>query len=311
MYQTLGLMKIGIRLLILAVSVMALSSCGGNKKVTIKEVGGIKATVELKSKGDLIILKERFEKAGIPNVTYTEEGNKLYTFELPGERDEQRIARLISAEGKLEFWTTIDVSEIPLFSNPESAFGGDVPVDVMPLYSHFSCGNDYNCFRACYGWASDTDTAAVNRLLVSPVIKEYLPAGLRTYWTLKPNFEGKYELIGVDANGNNAPLDSKVITEVSVEKEPTPCININMNERGSKIWAGITRENIGKQIAMVLDGKVLSYPTVMSEITGGKSQITGNFTLQEMVEIAAIIESSKHPAHAIVKEIKWVSPSAE
>lgn len=145
-------------------------------------------------------------------------------------------------------------------------------VSVMALSS---CGNDYNCFRTCYGWASDTDTAAVNKLLASPVIKEYLPAGLRTYWTLKPNFEGKYELIGVDANGNNAPLDSN------------------------------------KQIAMVLDGKVLSYPTVMSEITGGKSQITGNFTLQEMVEIAAIIESSKHPAHAIVKEIKWVSPSAE
>lgn len=298
-------MKTGIRLLILAVSVVALSACGGNKNVTIKEVGGIKATVELKSKGDLIILKERFEKAGIPNVTYTEEGNKLYTFELPGERDEERIARLISAEGKLEFWATVDVNEIPLFYAPTDASG-----EVTELYSHLSCG-EYFSTRACLGWAKDTDTAAVNRLLASPVIKEYLPAGLRTYWTLKPNFEGYFELVGVDASHGKAPLNGSVIMEATVDKEPSPSISINMNEKGSKIWAVFTKGSIGKQIAMVLDGKVLSYPTVMSEITGGKSQITGNFTLQEMAEIAAIIESSKHPAHAIVKEIKWVSPSAE
>ena len=296
-------MKTGIRLLILAVSALAISACGGNKNVTIKEVGGIKAVVELKSKGDLIVLKDRFEKAGIPNVSYKEEGNKLYTFELPGERNEERVARLISSEGNLEFWTTVDVSKIPLFSAPNNA-------DITALYSHLSCG-EYFSTRACLGWARDTDTAAVNRLMASPDIKEHLPAGLRTYWTLKPNFEGYFELVGVDASNGKAPLNGSVITEASVEKEPSPSISINMNEKGAKIWENITRDNIGKQIAMVLDGKVLSYPTVMSEITGGKSQITGEFTLQEMTEIAVILESSKHPAHATIKDIKLVSPSKE
>ena len=298
-------MKTGIRLLILAVSALAISACGGNKNVTIKEVGGIKAVVELKSKGDLIVLKDRFEKAGIPNVSYKEEGNKLYTFELPGERNEERVARLITSEGKLEFWTTVDVNEIPLFSHPDIASG-----KVTELYSHLSCG-EYFSTRACLGWARDTDTAAVNRLMASPDIKEHLPAGLRTYWTLKPNFEGYFELVGVDASNGKAPLNGSVITEAKVEKEPSPSISINMNEKGSKIWETITRYSIGKQIAMVLDGKVLSYPTVMSEITGGKSQITGEFTLQEMTEIAVILESSKHPAHATIKDIKWVSPSKE
>lgn len=296
-------MKTGIRLLMLAVSALAISACGGNKNVTIKEVGGIKAVVELKSKGDLIVLKDRFEKAGIPNVSYKEEGNKLYTFELPGERNEERVARLISSEGNLEFWTTVDVSKIPLFSAPNNA-------DFTALYSHLSCG-EYFSARACLGWARDTDTAAVNRLMASPDIKKHLPAGLRTYWTLKPNFEGYFELVGVDASNGKAPLNGSVITEAKVEKEPSPSISINMNEKGSKIWETITRYSIGKQIAMVLDGKVLSYPTVMSEITGGKSQITGEFTLQEMTEIAVILESSKHPAHATIKDIKWVSPSKE
>ena len=305
MCQILGLMKTGIRLLILAFSVLALSACGGNKNVTIKEAGGIKAVVEINSKGDLIVLKDRFEKAGIPNVSFKEDGNKLYTFELPGERNKERVARLITSEGKLEFWTTVDVNEIPLFSHPDIASG-----EFTELYSHLSCG-EYFSSRACLGWAKDTDTAAVNRLMASPDIQGHLPAGLRTYWTLKPNFEGYFELIGVDASHGKAPLNGRVITEAKVEKEPSPSISINMNEKGSKIWENLTRDNIGKQIAMVLDGKVLSYPTVMSEITGGKSQITGEFTLQEMTEIAVILESSKHPVHATIKDIKLVSPSKE
>jgi len=171
---------------------------------------------------------------------------------------------------------------------------------------------------AAVGYSHYKDTATVNSYLALKQVKELFPKELKFLWTVKPaswdEAEVYFELISIKVSSNDgtAPLTGDVITNARDELEGTSStaqVTMTMNGEGANTWARLTRENIGKQIAIVLDNYVYSYPTVQSEISGGNSQITGNFTIAEAKDLANVLKSGKLPAPAIIIEEAVVGPS--
>ncbi|MBQ7622561.1 MAG: protein translocase subunit SecDF [Bacteroidales bacterium] len=171
--------------------------------------------------------------------------------------------------------------------------------------------------NACIGFAAAADTAAVNKLLATPEVAELFPAEFRPMWSVKPaSFaDNYYELIAIKASNRDgkAPLDGEVVTDARVttndRRGGSPTVSMTMNAEGANIWARLTKENIGKQIAIVLDGTVYSYPTVNGEITGGSSEISGNFTMEEATDLTNVLKSGKLPAPATIVQEQVVGPS--
>lgn len=161
-----------------------------------------------------------------------------------------------------------------------------------------------------------TDTAAVNQMLSSQLAKSILPRDLKLCWTVKALDEAGtvFQLVAlkkVNRDGR-ASLEGDVITDARADFGQTSAyanVSMSMNAEGAKAWARITKENIGKSIAIVLDGYVYSFPTVQNEITGGDSQITGNFTVEEAKDLANTLKSGKMPAPAKIIQEDVVGPS--
>ncbi len=171
---------------------------------------------------------------------------------------------------------------------------------------------------ACIGYAHYSDTARVNKWLKMPQVEALFPAELKAMWTVKPSqfaADGNvYELVAIKSTSRDgkAPLDGGAVTDARVQYGNTggnPEVSMTMNAEGASIWARMTKDNIGRQIAIVLDGMVYSYPTVNTEITGGSSQITGNFDLEEAEDLANVLKSGKLPAPATIIQEQVVGPS--
>lgn len=169
---------------------------------------------------------------------------------------------------------------------------------------------------ACVGRAHYKDTAKIGAILRMPQVQSALPGDLRLLWTVKPiDPSGVYfELVAIknSSRDGKAPLDGGVITDASKSFNNTggsPEVDMSMNAEGSRIWATLTANNVGKQIAIVLDGMVYSYPRVNQEITGGRSQISGNFTVTEADDLANVLKSGKLPAPARIVQEAVVGPS--
>ena len=186
-----------------------------------------------------------------------------------------------------------------------------------PLFSVLQPSNYRG--NACIGYAAAADTAAVNRYLSMPEVSALFPAEFRPMWTVKPSeymqADNIFELIAIKASSRDgkAPLDGGVVTDARVttndRRGGSPSVSMTMNAEGANIWARLTKENIGKQIAIVLDGTVYSYPTVNGEITGGSSEITGNFDMEEATDLTNVLKSGKLPAPATIVQEQVVGPS--
>lgn len=173
--------------------------------------------------------------------------------------------------------------------------------------------------NACIGFASYSDTATVNKYLSMPQIRSIFPPDFRPMWSVKPSsFVGNgniYELVAIKATSRDgkAPLDGDVVTDARVQYNNqgggNPSVSMSMNPDGANTWARMTKDNIGRQIAIVLDGMVYSYPTVNTEITGGSSEISGNFDLQEAEDLTNVLKSGKLPAPATIIQEQVVGPS--
>ena len=172
--------------------------------------------------------------------------------------------------------------------------------------------------NACIGYAHYADTAQINRYFAMPQIKQLFPPEFKPMWSVKASkfFEGDniFELVAIKASSRDgkAPLDGGAVTDARVQYGNTggnPEVSMSMNAEGANIWARMTRDNIGKQIAIVLDGMVYSYPNVQNEISGGSSQITGDFTLEEAEDLANVLKSGKLPAPATIIQEQVVGPS--
>ncbi|MBQ6790246.1 MAG: protein translocase subunit SecDF [Paludibacteraceae bacterium] len=160
-----------------------------------------------------------------------------------------------------------------------------------------------------------TDTAKVNAMLNSQIAKAVLPRDARFYWTVKAIDEANayYQLVALKAQRDGrASLEGDVITDARADFSQISAyanVSMSMNAEGAKAWQRITKDNIGKSVAIVLDGYVYSFPTVQNEIAGGNSQITGHFTVEEAKDLANTLKSGKMPAPARIIEESVVGPS--
>ena len=179
------------------------------------------------------------------------------------------------------------------------------------------------------GMAVSKDMATIDEYLNSDKVRRILPRDLKLMWTVKPMTgaeaqrffsepinpkETVYQLVAIKSTSNNgrAPLEGDVITNAKHNVAQTGSsyeVSMNMNSEGARKWAQLTKANLGRSIAIVLDGYVYSFPTVQSEITGGSSQITGNFTTEEAQDLANVLKSGKLPAPATIVEDNVVGPS--
>ena len=159
------------------------------------------------------------------------------------------------------------------------------------------------------------DTAKVNSMLNSQIAKAVLPRDARFYWTVKAIDEANayYQLVALKAQRDGrASLEGDVITDARADFSQISAyanVSMSMNAEGAKTWQRLTKDNIGKSVAIVLDGYVYSFPTVQTEIAGGNSQITGNFTVEEAKDLANTLKSGKMPAPARIIEESVVGPS--
>ena len=165
------------------------------------------------------------------------------------------------------------------------------------------------------GTAHYTDTAKVMAMLQSQTAKSLLPRELHLCWTVKAidEAEAYYQLVALKSQTSGRPsLEGDVITDARADFGQTSAyanVSMTMNAEGARDWQRITRDNIGKSIAIVLDGYVYSFPTVQNEIAGGSSQITGNFTVEEAKDLANTLNSGKMPAPARIIQEDVVGPS--
>ena len=172
--------------------------------------------------------------------------------------------------------------------------------------------------NACIGYANYADTAKINKFFNMPQVKALFPREFKPMWTVKASQwipgDNIFELVAIKATSRDgkAPLDGGVVTDARVQYGNTggnPEVSMSMNAEGASVWARMTKDNIGRQIAIVLDGMVYSYPTVNGAIEGGSSQITGNFTLEEAEDLANVLKSGKLPAPATIIQEQVVGPS--
>ncbi len=168
------------------------------------------------------------------------------------------------------------------------------------------------------GYANARDTAAIDSIIYSEVASQVLPPDLKLLWSAKPadgiSLKNIYELYALkvtQANGR-APLEGDVVTNASDQFDNLtgqPEVSMSMNTEGARRWAALTKANIGKAIAIVLDGAVYSAPRVNGEITGGQSSITGNFTIEDTKDLANTLKSGRMPAPARIVQEEVVGPS--
>ena len=158
-----------------------------------------------------------------------------------------------------------------------------------------SINNAGQAFRGpVIGMVHYTDTARVSEMLSSTIAKQVLPRDLRLKWTVKAIDEANsvYQLVALKAQRDGrASLEGDVITDARADFSQLSAyanVSMSMNAEGAKTWQRLTRDNIGKSVAIVLDGYVYSFPTVQNELAGGNSQITGNFTVEEAKEAITV-----------------------
>ena len=167
------------------------------------------------------------------------------------------------------------------------------------------------------GYAHVRDTAEISKLIHSPLAKQVLPSDLRLLWSAKPadhvNSKNIYELhaLRVTSADGRAPLEGDVVTDAEdkFDNFGKPEVSMSMNSEGAREWAQLTKANIGKAIAIVLDGVVYSAPRVNGEITGGQSSISGNFTIEDTKDLANTLKSGRMPAPARIVQEEVVGPT--
>jgi SecD/SecF fusion protein len=166
------------------------------------------------------------------------------------------------------------------------------------------------------GTSLSKDTSTVNSYLKMDQVKALLPRNLTFKWTAKAvdDKETLFQLIAIKVTSRDgrAPLEGDVITDARqdyADMGSRPEVSMSMNSEGSKVWARMTKENVGKSIAIVLDGYVRSFPNVNGEITGGRSSITGLESVEEAKDLANILKSGKMPAPAVIIAEDIVGPS--
>lgn len=266
------------------------------------------------------VLRNRIDQFGVvsPNIQVLQGKDGQILLELPGVKDHARVRDLLQRSANLEFYETYTNEQLA------SAFGAllnrlaaDTTVNVAALQGVLQRGG----YGATVGYAPDAKTqAAVDAVLATPAAKSLLPSDLRLRWGVKPTVhtdangnEVNYgiALYALKANGGKPALDGKAVSDAAANPDPIRGIEVSMrmNAEGARQWARVTGQNVGRQVAIVLDDKVYSAPNVNDKIEGGQSSITGDFSLEEARDLANVLKSGKMDAKVHIISDMVVGPS--
>ncbi len=267
------------------------------------------------------VLRNRIDQFGVvsPNIQVLQGKDGQILLELPGVKDHERVRDLLQRSANLEFYETYRAEELgSSFNALLSNLANDTTVNAAPLAMLLSQGASYG---ATMGYAADAKAmAAIDAVLASPQAKTLLPSDLRLRWAVKPTVRTDangqehnfgYALYALRANGGKAALDGKAVSDASSNYDPLRGneVSMRMNSEGARNWARITGQNVGKQVAIVLDDKVYSAPNVNDKIEGGSSSITGDFTIEEARDLANVLKSGKMDAKVHIISDMVVGPS--
>ncbi|WP_294772545.1 protein translocase subunit SecDF [Prevotella sp.] len=244
---------------------------------------------------------------------------------------DQREANVRSGKDEAKDTTAVDTAAAPAAkkatakfqmkkkagaAEKESASQMEQAKKEHPLLSIFQPTG--NGALSLVGYASARDTAEVNKIIYSALAKQILPSDCRLLWSAKPadGIQAKniYELhaIKVTTTNGRAPIEGDVVTDAKDQFNNltgTPEVSMTMNSDGARRWAALTKANVGKAIAIVLDGTVYSAPRVNGEISGGQSSINGNFTIEDTKDLANTLKSGRMPAPAHIVQEEVVGPT--
>ena len=307
------------------------STDGDVKKVLNEEVN---AAVENSNK----VVRSRIDRFGVaqPNIQILRGKGQIgqIMVEMPGIKEPERVRKLLQGSANLEFWETYTLAEVQssLLSLDKRLAGTDkdtaaadttkaaaakksAAADQHPLLSKLAQIQGMQPNNCVVGYATAKDTAAINAMINSEAAKAVLPADLRLAWGVKSASGMKanvFELYALRAINGQPSMQGDVIADAKDEFEQQyhrPIVSMTMTTSGARDWASLTKKNLKKCVAIVLDGYVYSAPVVQSEITGGNSQISGNFTTDDTRDLANVLKSGKMPAPTKIVQEETVGPS--
>ena len=279
-------------------------------------IAAVKEKADMAIDNSFKVLSKRIDRFGVtqPNIQKISGGNGRILVELPGVKEPERVRKLLQGTASLEFWPTFTSGEVYnqlLEAEKIITAGSNDTTVVAPLREILALENTG---YARIGIAHYADTAKINSYLSMPEVKAVLNKGLIPMWSAKPiaGSENHFELVAIKNEGNGAPLDGDAVAEARAQFAQDGGdaeVSMSMNREGAKVWARLTGDNIDRQIAIVLDGLVYSYPNVNDKIEGGNSSITGNFTPEEAQDLANVLECGKLPAPAKIIQESVVGPT--
>ncbi len=270
------------------------------------------------------IVRNRVDRFGVTEPSIVRQGSNRLVVELPGVTDEERVRDLLRGTARLEFRLTADpddlrhsLERIITWFEP-----GDDEFELEDQWEDLEQERQENPLLqvllpqgqgVTFGSAAGVDTSEVNRLLSQPEVQRLLPRDIVLMWTASPQFdmEGRsyYSLIGVR---RQVELTGDVVTEARPtfdQHTNRPEVSMTMNRQGARVWARVTGANIGRPIAIALDGVIYSYPVVQGQITGGRSSITGLASSAEAEDLVNILMSGALPAPLDIVQERTVGPS--
>ena len=307
------------------------SSDADVKKVLNEEVN---AAVENSNK----VVRSRIDRFGVaqPNIQILRGKGQIgqIMVEMPGIKEPERVRKLLQGSANLEFWETYTLGETmsSLTALDKRLAGADAKdsaaadstkakaakaksaAEQHPLFSKLIMMQGMQPTNCVVGYAIAKDTAAINAMVNSEAAKSILPADLKLAWGVK-NASGRkanvFELYALRANNGLPSMQGDVIADAKDEFDQNhrPIVSMTMTTSGARDWATLTKKNLKKCVAIVLDGYVYSAPVVQNEITGGNSQISGNFTTDDTRDLANVLKSGKMPAPTKIVQEEPVGPS--
>ena len=261
------------------------------------------------------VLSRRIDRFGVtqPNIQKIAGGTGRILIELPGVKEPERVRKLLQGTASLEFWPTFYSSEVYsqlLEADKIIAAADTTEASLMELLNGFE-----NTQYARIGIAHYSNIEKINSYLALPEVKNVLHKDLIPMWSAKPlaGNDQFFELVAIRANETGkAPLDGESVEHARAQIAQNGSdaeVSMGMTREGAKVWARLTGDNVKRQIAIVLDGVVYSYPNVNEKIEGGQSSITGNFTPEEAQDLANVLECGKLDAPAKIIQESVVGPS--
>ncbi len=266
------------------------------------------------------VLRKRIDQFGVvsPNIQVLQGKDGQILLELPGVKDHERVRDLLQRSANLEFYETYQATDL---SNSLNALYARLDADTLynaaPLAALLQTGGQ----GATVGYAPDSRAIAeINQLLESPAAKSLLPSDLKLRWSVKPYIQSAqdgtehnfgYALYALKAPGGKPALDGKAVSDASSSPDQFGRVEVSMrmNPEGARKWANVTGNNVGKQVAIVLDENVYSAPVVNQAIEGGQSSITGDFTVEEANDLANVLKSGKMDAKVSIISDMVIGPS--